>query len=657
MCGIAGIVNFSYPEKKDALLCSMLGLIKHRGPDACGIYTSEQTGLGHIRLSIIDFHSGIQPIHNEDRTVWVIFNGEIFNYPELREKLVSKGHKFYTETDTEILVHSYEDLGADLFDDLNGQFAFALWDQKRQRLLLGRDRFGICPLFYHHFGGRLVFSSEIKGIFADKSISRSLDHQTLSDIFTCWAPMGSGSAFKTIHQIPPGHYALFSKDGMKVKRYWQLSFNKTDSEDRTLSELSEELGHLLCDATRIRLRADVPVGAYLSGGLDSTFLSALGKQSSNNQLKTFSVSFTDKRFDEMEYQIKAVDSLRTEHKNIRCTEKDIGSIFPQVIWHAEVPILRTAPAPLYQLSRLVHENNFKVVLTGEGADEIFAGYNIFREDRVRRFWARDPSSRLRPLLIKKLYPYIFSEGKGNSAFLERFFRKSLNETDSPGYSHLLRWQNTSHLHTFFSEELQRETSDLGSFLKRFSSMLPPDFMSWHPLSRAQYTECMVFLPGYLLSSQGDRMTMAHSVEGRFPYLDHRVVEFASRVPPRYRINGLKSKFILKQAARDVIPPELVQREKQPYRAPISESFLGKTRLEYVDELLSMDNIKRSGYFDPKKVSGLLKKCMQQNGQLLSERENMGLVGILSTQLLDYLYLQNFPSHSAHVTPQVSFTAQ
>ena len=644
MCGIAGIINFDSSEDMKGILTRMLGIIRHRGPDSFGIYTDRFAGLASTRLSIIDLNTGDQPIHNEDESIWVVLNGEIFNYPELRRDLEAKGHRFYTQSDTEVLVHLYEDQGPELFGALNGQFAFALWDHHRETLLLGRDRVGIRPLFYYQDNGRLVFGSEVKTLFVDEKIPRQLDLRTISDIFTCWAPMGPYSAFKDVYQIPPGHYALFSRKGMDVHRYWELSFEDSDPWERSLADWTEELSELLYDSARIRLRADVPVGAYLSGGLDSTYITSLVKRNFNNLLRTFSVSFTDGRFDEAPYQAKAVEALQTDHQSIRCTEKDIGELFEHVIWHAEVPLLRTAPAPLFQLSRLVRDNNFKVVLTGEGADEIFAGYNIFKEDRVRRFWARNPDSGMRPRLLERLYPYIFSQENGKArAFLERFFKKRLNEVDSPAYSHILRWENTSHLKNFFSEDLRERIGSLDEFLERFISMLPPDFMSWNPISRAQYTEISIFLPNYLLSSQGDRMSMANSVEGRFPYLDHRVIEFACRVPPLYRMNGLKEKFILKQAAQNLIPPELIERPKQPYRAPISQCFLGDRPPDYVEDLLSESAIRRNGYFEVKRVSNFLAKCRQHEGRILSERENMALVGILSTQLLDHLFLKEFPS--------------
>jgi asparagine synthase (glutamine-hydrolysing) len=654
MCGIAGVVDFSSSRPEESLLRRMLGLIRHRGPDAFGIYTDDHTGLAHARLSIIDLSGGDQPIHNEDRTVWIVYNGEVFNYPELRERLEQRGHRFYTHTDTEVLVHLYEDKGPELFKELNGQFAVAIWDQRKKRLLLGRDRVGIRPLYYFRDGQRFVFGSEIKALFADSRIPRAIDHQALGDIFTCWSSLGSQTPFQGVCQLLPGHYALLSEEGMAVHPYWQLPAPIPEGEPRALDAWTGELKDLLYDATRIRLRADVPVGSYLSGGLDSTYISSLVKRSFNNHLCTFSVKFADSRFDETFFQERAIRSLKTDHQSVRCADGDIGNNFPRVVWHTETPILRTAPAPLFQLSKLVRDSNFKVVLTGEGADEIFAGYNIFKEDSVRRFWARQPASKLRPRLLEKLYPYIFAQADGRTrSYLERFFRKNLSEVDLPWYSHMLRWENTSQIKSFLDDGLKEQLDRDEEFVERYRSSLPPGFQDWDPLSRAQHTEMRIFLSNYLLSSQGDRMAMANAVEGRFPFLDHRVVEFAFRVPPRYRLNVLNEKFILKQAAQDLIPPEIAERPKQPYRAPISRCFFGEHPPDYLAELLCENSLRQAGYFHPGRVAKLVAKCRRQEGNLANERENMALVGILSTQLVDHLFVRDFPPHAVREPEDVT----
>ena len=387
----------------------------------------------------------------------------------------------------------------------------------------------------------------------------------------------------------------------------------------------------------------MPVGAYLSGGLDSTYITSLVKKNFNNRLRTFSVSFSDNTFDEAPFQKKVVEGLQTDHSMIRCTEEDIGANLPRVIWHAEVPLLRTGPIPLFLLSQLVRENNFKVVLTGEGADEIFAGYDIFKEDRVRRFWARNGDSKMRPRLLQRLYPDIFKPGNSRGrAFVMGFFRKGLSQIKSADYSHMIRWENTSQIKSFFSKEVANMVEAEDNLGDRFRKLLPDDFMNWNPLSRAQYTEMTIFLSNYLLSSQGDRVAMGHAVEGRFPFLDYRVVEFAATIPPRYLLNGLKDKFILRRSAKNLIPEELALRAKQPYRAPISRCFWGEKAQPYLFDLLTKDAIRAAGYFDEERVSRLMAKCQKQEGHLLSERENMAVVGIISTQLLHQQFIANFP---------------
>ena len=643
MCGIAGIIDRTSPEAKEHLLRRMLGLIRHRGPDAFGIYRNNEVGLGSARLSILDLAGGDQPIHNEDKTVWIVYNGEVFNYPDLRVELEQKGHRFYTKTDTEILVHLYEDMGPELLSKLNGQFAFALWDSREKMLMLARDRMGIRPLFYRLSNGRLLFGSEIKTIFADPSVHRELDIQTLSDIFTCWSPLGDATAFKGIRQLLPGHFALYRNGRLETRSYWKIAFSGDGYGERPFEANREELSALLHDATKIRLRADVPVGAYLSGGLDSTYVTALVKKHFNNRLRTFSVSFSDERFDEAPFQLKAVDALQTDHRMIRCTDRDIGEALPKVVWHTEVPMTRTAPVPLYMLSGLVRENSFKVVLTGEGSDEIFAGYDIFKEDRVRRFWAREPESSLRPLLLRRLYPDIFSSDTGRAgAFLTGFFKRGLARVGSNVYSHLIRWENTAQIKTFFSDALLAQSGTVDDFVERYTAALPEEYMRWDPLSRAQYTEIAIFLSNYLLSSQGDRVAMGHSVEGRFPFLDYRVVEFACGLPPQHRLRVLKDKYILRKSANGLIPQELAMRPKQPYRAPISRCFMGSRAPDYVEDLLSPEALKETGYFNPVKVRRLVEKCRKQEGALLSERENMAVIGVISTQLLDHHFIRRFP---------------
>lgn len=660
MCGIVGIHNLTYSSPiEETNLRQMLAMIRHRGPDEFGIYLDDLVGLGNARLSIIDLGGGQQPITNEDKSLWIVFNGEIFNYVELRPELEARGHNFATNTDTEVILHLYEDFGPGCLTYLNGQFALAIWNVRQQTLFLARDRLGIRPLYYTLAGGALIFGSEIKAILADPRVQAQIDPVALDQIFTFWSTLSPHTIFCNIVEVPPGHYLLARQGKITLEQYWQLSFpdvaeyspvdelqREPAVSKRELYDYLDEFRSLLVDATQIRLRADVPVGAYLSGGLDSSTIAAIIRNYTGNRLDTFSIAFSDPDFDESEYQRQMARFLGTAHQVVYATHADIGRVFPDVIWHTETPLMRTSPAPLFLLSRLVQDNRFKVVLTGEGADEFLAGYNIFKEAKVRRFWARQPESNLRPLLLKRLYPFIFNLSKGSGAYLAAFFRQGLTDVDAPDYSHAIRWRNTSRAKRFFSDDLCR-AMERQVIPARQAIDYPQDFNRWDPLHRAQYLEITIFLSQYLLSSQGDRMGMAHSVEGRFPFLDHRVVEFCNRLPPHFKLRGLTEKYLLKKLGQAWLPAEIWRRPKQPYRAPIHHSFFppslsGKKRdltPEYVQELLSQEQLKATGLFKPAVVNQLIKKV--KRGLRLSETDDMALAGILSSQLVYLQFVSNF----------------
>jgi asparagine synthase (glutamine-hydrolysing) len=645
MCGIVGILNLSQnPPLEPAQLNTMLGMIRHRGPDQFGTYVfqDEQSGLamGSARLSIIDLGGGQQPVSNEDGTVWIVFNGEIFNYVELRPSLEQLGHHFNTDSDTEVIIHLYEEYGPGCLDFLIGQFAFAIWDERLRRLFVARDRVGIRPLHYTVQDGTLLFASEMKALFVDERVTPELDPVALDQIFTFWSPIQPRTIFKDIFTLPPGHFMLVENGRIHIEPYWQPFFpSETETTHyalrTTLDEAAQQLRELLVDATQIRLRADVPVGAYLSGGLDSSATAALVHHYTGNRLETFSIAFTDAAYDESEYQWQMAKHLGTHHNLITCSHEDIGRVFPHVIWHTETPIMRTSPAPLYLLSDLVHRTNFKVVLTGEGADEFLGGYNIFKEAKIRRFWARQPESGLRPLLLQKLYPYI--GGLNNDAYLRKFFGQGLGEVNSPDYSHAIRWHNNNRTKRVFLPELREAIPDM-SPLDHIT--LPDGFAEWSGLAQVQYLEITIFLAEYLLNSQGDRMGMAHSVEGRFPFLDHRVIEFAAQLPPQYKLRGLDEKHILKRAMRDLLPEEIWNRPKRPYRAPIHKSFFpdGKP-MEWVAEMMSPAKVEEAGCFLPDAVQALAKK-VERFGQL-GETDDMTLAGVLSTQLVYQQFIADF----------------
>ena len=647
MCGIVGTLNFgSEGPVEESLMRAMLGAVRHRGPDEFGIYLDRGAefalGLGHARLSIIDLGGGQQPISNEDGSIWIVFNGEIFNYIELQEELRKRGHQLATSTDTEVIVHLYEEDGIDCVKHLNGQFAFAIWDARKEQLFLARDRLGIRPLYWTSQGGFLSFASELKSLFVDPRLSAELDPVALDQVFTYWSPLAPRTAFRGIQTLPPGHRLVIDgKRRQRIERYWGLQFPAAGAERRDDADTcAEQLRDLLVDAARLRLRADVPVGAYLSGGLDSSAITAFVRQHFVNHLETFSIGFEDEAFDESVFQQQMAQHLGTKHHFITCTHEEIGQAFPDVIWHTEVPILRTAPVPLFLLSKLVQDVGFKVVLTGEGADEILCGYNIFKETKIRRFWARQPESTWRPALLRKLYAYVGNLGQADDSYLRKFFGQGLEDVDSPSYSHDIRWNNTSRCKRMFSDRLRAELAGVPDEPLAEKLSLPSDFTSWHPITRAQYLEGTIFLAGYLLSSQGDRMGMAHSLEGRFPFLDHRVVEFCNELAPSRKLPFLNEKQLLKRCTRDLLPERVHRRPKQPYRAPIQKSFFPNGKpLEWVAEILSPAEIEASGCFNPKATEQLVKKVQRFDN--LGETDNMALAGLLSTQLVHRRFVDDF----------------
>jgi asparagine synthase (glutamine-hydrolysing) len=630
MCGIAGVLNLSGAPVDLALLERMTGSIRHRGPDGLGVYAKDHVGFGHTRLSIIDIAGGSQPMSIADKSLWITFNGEIFNHVELREELIRKGHRFTTRSDTEVILHLYQEEGEKCVERFNGQWAFAIWDAPRRKLFLSRDRFGVRPLFYTQTPDSLLFASEIKTLLASPDVDRQLDLKALDEIFTFWVTPPPRTAFRNIRQLPPGHSMVVEKGRVRVFPYWTLDFEREyEMPEASEQRLAEEFHALLEDATRIRLRSDVPVATYLSGGLDSTYITALAKQASPDLLNTFSVTFDDNELDESPFQQEASRFLGTAHCSVRCSRDDIAAVFPEVVWHTEQPILRTAPAPLFLLSKLVRESGFKVVLTGEGADEMLGGYDIFKEAKIRRFFGQRPESSWRSLLLKRLYPYMNGIQRQPSVYLKKFFQVTPEDLNNPFFSHLPRWRLTAKLKRFFSDEVRAETQSL-SPISALEGSLPGGYSKWAPLNQAEYLEASLLLPGYILSSQGDRVAMAHAVEGRYPFLDHRVVEFATKLPPRLKMKVLNQKHLLKRAAHRLVPESVRQRPKQPYRAPDGCSFFG-SGASYAEELLSSDQIKDDAIFDPQAVAHLVSKF--KCGRETSVVDNMALVGILSTQLL------------------------
>jgi asparagine synthase (glutamine-hydrolysing) len=651
MCGIAGVYEAEGGAARADQLLAMAGELRHRGPDGTGLYLDGRVGMANTRLSVLDLAGGDQPIGTEDGRFWVVQNGEIFNHAALRAELEAKGHVFATNSDTEVLAHGYEEWGEQLLPRLNGEFAFAVWDRATATLFLARDRFGVRPMFLSEHGGALRFASEAKALLRTGDVARAIDPLALVEAFALWAPAPDRSVFAGIRELPPGCWLRLDRDGRRTEQsWWDLCFaNRCDQLAGDPSELAEELARLLADATRLRLQADVPVGVYLSGGLDSSAIAAFARRAHAGPLRAFALRFADRRFDEREPQDAVAAALDTDLATIEVDDGAIATAFREAVRLGETPLLRTAPAPLLLLSRCVREHGCKVVLTGEGADELFAGYDLFREAKVRRFWARQPDSRARPELLRRLYPYLAQDLGRTGDFLLAFFGQGLRDTDDPLYSHRLRLRNGRRVVSLLAPDLLQRAAAAGDPEERLRRRLPPAFATWSHLAQAQYLESRTFLEGHLLHAQGDRMLMGNAVEGRFPFLDHRVAEFALRLPDRMRLCGMTEKRLLRRAVAPMLPATIAQRPKRPYRAPILRAFLGPGAPAYVAELLAPRRLADAGLFDAAAVGRLLDKCRRQLERGVSENDEMALVGVVSTMLLHDHHVAH-PALAAPLTP-------
>ena len=651
MCGFAGILNLDKalapPDRVS--LSSMIGVLSHRGPDEYGIYRDAQLGLVHARLSIVDLQSGQQPMCAHQSKVWIAFNGEIFNFPELRRELQAMGYYFATQSDTEVILQAWRAWGERAFLRFNGQWAVAIWDAGLNKLVLARDPNGVCPLHWAAFRGRLYFGSEIKAIFAaNVDIPRAFDSVGLDRALTFWTTVAPRTVFQGVHELEPGHVRTFESGQVRdVDLSPPWFYGKAAEFKGDLQEAVGAVESALTEAVEMRmLRADVPVGSYLSGGLDSSIVAALGKHFSRGQFQTFSLRFDDPEFDETQYQRRVASHLGSQHHEILVSQNDIASALPEAIFHGERPILRSAPVPLFLLSRLVRSHGIKVVLTGEGADEVFAGYDLFREGKVRRFWARQPESQIRPALLERLYPYLARSPSAIRAQSRQFFGRDLEQSLLPGFAHGTRWRTTAALKRLLRPEMQIPTNDP---LDTIRAHLPSDFSTWNTLTQDQFIEAKTLLAGYLLSSQGDRVLLGNSVEGRFPFLDANVMALAHTLPTSYKLCGLNEKHVLKKMAKDLIPDEVVQRTKQPYRAPDSLCFIGAQAPEYVRELLSESTLRAGGVFDPSVVTQLHNKCTRASGKMpLSNSDNMAMMAVISTQFLHMQFIANRPTSNANI---------
>ncbi len=619
----------------------MAAMIRHRGPDGWGYYLDDRCGLAHTRLSIIDLRTGQQPLCNEDGTVWVTFNGEVYNYIELRDELERLGHRFRTKSDTETIVHAYEEWGDAAWEKFNGQFAVGLWDARRGELRLARDRVGIAPLYYAAGGGAVAFASEAKAIFAGGRVSAELDPASLATAFALWAVPAPGTVFKGVSMVPPGACVTVDPGGgVSTRVFWRPRIEARGA-GASLSENAEELGERLREGVKLRLRADVPVAAYLSGGLDSSVITRLVTLADSSPLETFSVRFEDERFDEGPQQQRMAKILGTRHHEIVARARDIQEALPEVVWHCETPLLRTGPVPMFLLSGLVRRSGIKVVLTGEGADELLAGYDVFKEAKVRRFWARFPESAARPLLLGRIHAYARAAGAG--AMWQEFFRQGLAGVEKAFYSHAPRWTNNLWTTRFLSGEVRRH-AEMSAVEERVSGVMPwlGEMAGW--LERAQSVELVTFMSAYLLSSQGDRVALGHAVEARFPFLDPGVIDFCSTLPTPHKLCGLTDKVALRAFASRHLPEDIWRRKKWPYRAPIATALFGESAPEYVRQELASTELSRSGLLDASAAGAITRRALSA-GARLGEREEMACVGLLTTQILHRAFGRDFAARA------------
>lgn len=571
MCGICGLVGLEDGQ----LLKRMCDVIEHRGPNDSGFYTNGKVSLGNRRLSIIDVKGGHQPIHNEDETIWVTFNGEIYNYGQLKQGLEKSGHKFYTNSDTEAIVHLYEKYGEKFVEKLRGMFAIAIWDDKKKRLVLTRDRLGKKPLYYSVVNGIFLFGSEIKSILQYEETPRKVDFKALDYFLTFRYVPGPLTMFQGIKKLQPGHTLIYENGKIRIQKYWDVAFS---SEQENENYFSKKLLGLLRESVKIRLMSEVPLGAYLSGGTDSSSIVKIMSEFMEDPIKTFTVGFGDPRFDELKYAKMISEEFGTDHHEFIVNPNDVN-ILPKVIWHFDEPIADPAALPTFMLSELA-KKYVTVVLTGEGGDELFAGYEqykiILKTEQYLGPMPKVVKTKLIPKIIKAVpkkflnlfFAYSSSFGKKG---MERF-SEYMSSFGDLGKKYLS-------IVSIFDEKEKRNILQK-QFLSTNSLKLVNNYLrsvNAKTLNKLLLLETKVQLPDNLLMKV-DKMTMAYSIEARAPLLDQELVEFSASIPPQLKLKGMTDKYILRKAMNDLIPKAIVKRKKQRFFVPIDiwfERDLGK----------------------------------------------------------------------------------
>jgi asparagine synthase (glutamine-hydrolysing) len=641
MCGITGFISDDGNGEKCGMLTRMTSTLMHRGPDAWGRYLADGVALGHTRLSIIDLKAGHQPMITENSAM--VFNGEIYNYLELRRELAAEGIVFSTDSDTEVALKAIEHWGTDAFARFNGQFAILFWDKKRKELLAVRDHYGVRPLFYSITAGGVFFASEMKALDASSHVRRTWAPESLLVHGLFWNTLGDETVFNEVRSLPPGSWAVFSSNAL-VRRGFYYRLGETESEvPETYEEAKQVFRKKLEKSVSLRLRSDVPVGCYLSGGIDSSVTSYLARQIKGDRFKSFSVTFDDPSLDEGSYQNLMVKDLGTEHFSELITRDTIDACFLEVARHFERPVFRTAPVPLYVLSARVRREHIKVVLTGEGADEILCGYDVFKEIKLLEAWENGATGEEIQKVLGQLYPHLdhYSE-EGNSGLMRMYYEGFLGKMKGPGAGLAIRLHNNRILEKYLNKDWKISLSD-GEIEARLANDLPPYVLDWSALKRNQFLEMKTLLEGYLLSSQGDRMSMAHGVEGRYPFLDSGLVEWAFNIPHEWKMKDYQQKFILKDTFKDDLPPQILDRPKRPYMAPDLVSFIRDgVPTGNAAGFLNSATVEDYGIFDPKMVDRLLFKYRRRGTEGIGYRDNMLLSFILSAQMAEY-WIRNPPS--------------
>lgn len=643
MCGIAGFFHPSLAsEAYPATLLAMLRAIAHRGPDATGYVLDEHCGLGSTRLSIIDIAAGVQPLADPGGRYWLCYNGEIYNYLELRAELEGLGRSFITHSDTEVLLQAWLHWGPACLSRFNGGFAFALYDRQQDELILARDRYGKRPLFYAPQGRGCLFASEMKAFLPFPGFQFAHDPEQLASILGVWTPLPAQTGYCGIHSLPMGHWLKLKADRIELFRYDSLDFLGTTTVG-SAEEAQELIRQRLRASVALRLRSDVEVGVYLSGGIDSAIVARLAQEASSRPLSTFSVEFADRQYDESTEQQEMASFLGSRHHALRITHQDIVDNFPAAAWHAEIPAFRSAFVPMYLLSRQTRAAGIKVVLSGEGADEAFLGYDIFKETLLRRDWQSlgDEPRRAR---LASLYPHLAHYGPQDLAAITGLYQQ-FSEERLPGlFSHEMRFQNGR-----FSARLIK---DAGDPLQAIAALLAaePGYAALGALQKAQWLEFRTLLAGYLLSTQGERMSLAHGVENRCPFLDPAVVELASSVNLRFD-DGFEEKHQLRQAFREDLPASIVNKRKFPYRAPDSAAFVD-CKPDYLELLLSADEVAKIPFLDGKFVRALSKKIMNSPATEISTKENQTFIFLLGIAFQHRFFVQRsgLPQHPEVVSP-------